>query len=419
MIDTTPLPICRPFDDARLSIARLAIVGPLTLQETLRQIGVIAAQTLKVDRVSIWMYSPHRSQIRCVMLYERNRNQFSEGMTLHVADSPEYFSALETRRAVATESAVSDPQTARLKEAYLDPLGITSMLDAPVFVAGAVVGIVCHEQTGAIRHWTTEERDFAASIADAVALRLKSAELADAWRMLNVVRGEAVEARTNAALVNLAAGVAHDFRNLLTIILGNGDLIAANPAVPTNAAEQARQIVAAAERGIALASELTDLARSRTAKPRVVAVGAVVQEALPVLRSSVGPEYPLEFECTAGETRVLIDPHQLERIVMNLTINARDAMPRGGPIRISIRSVAEGVRLEISDRGTGIDPAVVSRIFDPFFTTKPRSRGTGLGLAIVRTFVEQARGSVSVESALGVGTTIRIDLPKATSAPDR
>ena len=149
--------------------------GNSTLRESFQQICRIAAETIEVERVGVWLYSTERDAIRCACLYERSRDTFSDGVTLLVEDFPEYFSALEERKAIPAEAASHDPRTAGLKSAYLDPLGITSLLDAPIFLAGRIVGVVCHEHTGPLREWTTEERDFAGSMADFVALKMKGA----------------------------------------------------------------------------------------------------------------------------------------------------------------------------------------------------------------------------------------------------
>src|SRR5262249_36517847 len=158
---------------------------------------------------------------------------------------------------------------------------------------------------------------------------------------------------------------------------------------------------------------------------RVVCPAEVLTSQLVVLQAAAGERHPISLEVRSAAGRVLIDPHQLERVVLNLVVNARDAMAAGGPIGVVVGAVVarddDGkpgpcVLIAVSDCGIGISPAVLARIFDPFFTTKPRGQGTGVGLAVVYQVVSYAGGFVRVETAVGQGSTFRVYLPQVSSS---
>lgn len=144
------------------------------LQAALRDITQVAAHTLEVERVSVWLYNPDHSGLYCLDLYERSRNCHSQGMEFRAAEYPAYFQALDTERTIAAHDAESDPRTQEFFARYLQPHGINSLLDAPIWLEGGMIGVVCHEQVGPPRHWEPEEQSFAASIADMVSLAIEA-----------------------------------------------------------------------------------------------------------------------------------------------------------------------------------------------------------------------------------------------------
>jgi signal transduction histidine kinase len=406
-------------DDARLAMARLS-PSRIELEEILRRICQISSDALAVERVGIWLFVGERTALSCVTLFERARDQYSGGATLQVADFPSYFEALESRRTIPAESAGHDPRTTELQETYLVPLGIEALLDAPILLDGVVVGVVCHEHVGGPREWSTEERDFAGTVADLVVLKMKGAELEQARRLRQTDAARQAEFRQRSQVAQLAAGVAHDFRNVLAVVIGSADEIRHAAAEQPEIARLAEDTLVAARRGADLAQQLMDLARNQAGNPRVVDPSQALATVLPLLQQSVGGRHQIEF--TRGEPvgRVFVDPTQMERVVLNLVANARDAMAEGGVIHVRLgeKSVSEAVHnghmvmLEVRDSGAGIDPSVLPRIFDPFFTTKARQAGSGLGLAVVKHVVEMAGGRVEVESAPGKGSTFRVLLPR-------
>lgn len=414
----------RPADIARLALLRLRVEDGVTLDAVFHQLTEAAAEVLDVARVGVWLLVNHGRSLRCVDLFERAKKEHATGSTLQVSDFPEYFAALGRRRTLPAELAAADPRTDRLAEAYLAPLGITSLLDAPVFLGGELIGVVCHEHIGPPREWTTEDRDFAGSMADLVALKVRAAELRDARVALIDQQEQLAEARRLDSLTAMAAGVAHDFNNILAVVLSAADMIARDPRAET-VTELARQIREAGERGVSLSQELMSFARPGPTSTRVVCPAEVVSLQLPMLQRMVGSGHPITLDLRSTTGRVLISPDQLERVVLNLVLNARDAMPDGGPIGVTVDTTHDqddnglprrSVLVAVSDVGTGIPADVLPQIFDPFFTTKPRGSGTGLGLAVVHQIVNHAGGFIRVETELGHGTSFRVHLPRVGSS---
>jgi signal transduction histidine kinase len=381
----------------------------------------LAAQVIGVERVGVWVFIDRDSALRCVNLYERSKGEHSSGAILRVADFPVYFSALESRKAVPAEIAATEPWTAELAVKYLQPLGISSMLDAAIMVDGKAVGVVCHEHVGAPREWTTEARDFAGSVADLLALRIQAAEVRDLRAAFLTQESRQQAQDKNASLANLATGIAHDFRNLLTVVLGYGNLLANRADLPNDARRQCKEIALTAERGIAIVGELSEFAQP-AGPPSVLDLGVVTREFLPVLRSAVSSRIELIYKQPAQVGCSFIEKSQYTRLLLNLVVNARDAIPESGTITIRLAPVnvtghpsyvGRFVLLEVIDTGVGMDEATRQRIFDPYFTTK--EQGTGLGLAVVKQVVDRVGGFIRVESEVGRGTTFRVCFPRVSA----
>ncbi|MGH7726734.1 MAG: sensor histidine kinase [Candidatus Eiseniibacteriota bacterium] len=415
------------YEAGRLGLARLRVEGGDSLAKVFQESTELAADTLQVDRVSIWLYADEESRIECKELFERPTREHTRGAHLDRADIPLYFCALEQHRVLPIDDARSDPSTEALTAIYLEPLGIYSMLDAPIFRDGRVVGVVCHEHTGWVRHWTQEDMDFASSVADTVALQYEGADRQEAQAALHAHDAYLAEVQKMEALGRMAAGVAHDFRNLLTVILGHARIILDNPQATESVKDDAGRIRIAADRGVAITRELSAFGKDEpSTTPHAVRVSDVLGKFLDVLRGVAGKRHPITVAAGAAGGWIFINPSQLERVLLNLVVNASDAMPDGGPItlRVSETRVTQGqgapgvyIVLEVRDAGVGMDEATRRRIFEPFFTTKPAGQGTGLGLAIVYRVVEDAGGFVHAESVPGSGTTIRVYLPRV-ARPD-
>jgi signal transduction histidine kinase len=234
------------------------------------------------------------------------------------------------------------------------------------------------------------------------------------------------------AVGRLAGGVAHDFNNLLTAIIGYAELIATRTSSNSLAKQNAELIRKAGEQAAALTRQLLAFSRKQILQPKVIDLNALVVEMERLLRRVIGERFDLQSHPNAANGRVKADPSQLEQVVLNLGVNARDAMPRGGKLIIRTENVTldgtaarqisaslapgDYVMLSVADTGAGMDEETMSHIFEPFFTTKGPGKGTGLGLATVYGIVRQTGGGISVESELGKGSTFCIYLP-VESAP--
>ncbi len=230
---------------------------------------------------------------------------------------------------------------------------------------------------------------------------------------------ELERSRRMEALGRLAGGVAHDFNNLLTAMLGHAALLESAPELSPPSRRSAAQLLASAEQAARMVDQLLALSRTRATTRRTTRPAA----ALAGIDRVVGPLLPeavrLDLDLEDDGTEVMLAPSEVEQIVLNLVLNARDALgDSGGRISVSVHPHAGGTAITVADDGPGMRQEVADRCLEPFFTTKPPSRGSGLGLSIVYGLVDRARGSLAVDSILGAGSTFRISLPTALGSPD-
>ena len=228
------------------------------------------------------------------------------------------------------------------------------------------------------------------------------------------------------AIGQLAAGVAHDFNNIMTIIQGHASLLEREVVMGSNAGESVNEIITASERAATLTRQLLTFSRKQIIQLKVVELNELIRNFSRMLNRLLGEHIALNLHFEPGLPSVKADPGMVEQVIMNLVVNARDAMPHGGQVHISTRPVAieaggrrgqpgsKFICLTVADNGAGMDADTMSRIFEPFFTTKEVGKGSGLGLATVYGIVEQHNGWVEVESTVGKGTVFRVYLPVAT-----
>lgn len=211
----------------------------------------------------------------------------------------------------------------------------------------------------------------------------------------------------------LAGGVAHDFNNILTIVMSNCGLMLAGMAPSDPHHHLVEEIEQAGLRGAALTRQLLIFARHEARKPEILEVDEVLRTAAPLLRRLVPESVHIAMDLSAGPARIEADRRHLEQAIMNLVVNARDAMARGGSIQIGTSASESGpVRIMVRDTGHGMTPEVRARIFEPFFSTKPSGTGTGLGLPTVQRIVGESGGEISVESTPGEGARFTITFPR-------
>jgi len=234
-----------------------------------------------------------------------------------------------------------------------------------------------------------------------------------------------LQAQKMEAIGNLAGGVAHDFNNVLTVIRSFSELAVRTTPAGDSRREDLEEIRRAADRGAALVRQLLAFSRRQMLQPQLLGVGQVVAGVEGMLRSLIGEDVRLVTRLADAPRRVHADRVQMEQVLLNLAVNARDAMPGGGTLTIETGAAARGadgaagdwVVLRVRDTGHGMTPEVRARVFEPFFTTKPPGRGTGLGLSTVYGIVEQSGGQITLETDPGHGTAFTIHLPSVAAAP--
>jgi PAS domain S-box-containing protein len=224
------------------------------------------------------------------------------------------------------------------------------------------------------------------------------------------------QAHKMEAMGQLAGGVAHDFNNILTVIHSSAELAAEELMTdPARAGRDLREITIAAQRAASLTKQLLAFSRRNARAPVVLDLNVRLRGCETLLSRLLPPAIPLVLVLDEREPSITIDPNELEQVVMNLVVNARDAMAEGGTIVVETRVAGEHVQLSVTDQGMGMDAATQQRIFEPFFTTKPVGKGTGLGLATVYGILEESGATIDVSSAVGAGTTFRITFALAAS----
>jgi signal transduction histidine kinase/PAS domain-containing protein/ActR/RegA family two-component response regulator len=414
------------------ALQQLALSAKPNLPTALDEITMVAAKTLDVERVGIWVYADERTAMICEHMCigggTRDGAEPSGGGgtrdgaagRLEAAQFPEYFSALESSRAIAADDALEDPRTRELGPAYLRPNGISSILNVPIWVDGRVAGIICHEHTGEPRHWSIEEQDVATSIADFVSLALQASRR-------NQLEAQLRQSQKMEAIGLLAGGVAHDFNNLLNVILGYADLARSKLPPEHRAATYLARVREATGRAADLTNKLLTFSRKDILKVEPIDLNEVLRDFSRLLDRIVGADVEVVVQTAPEPLVVDADRPQIDQLLLNLCTNARQAMPAGGRLSIGLgrrrlgaeeaksRGLAEGVEFAeilVSDTGVGMDEEVISRLWEPFFTTK--DSGTGLGLAVVYGVVEQHHGFITVDSELGRGSTFQIHLPPST-----
>ena len=399
------------------------LIGGSDLGAAFRAIDEMAAEALRVRETGIWLSA--EGVVRAADRFDRETGEHSSGQEIPTNSVPVFFTALNTEGLIAAADAEHDPRTAELVGHPLCFPQVTSRLAAPVRAGGRLLGVMNHSHTGEPRRWSAEEQAFAASVADLVALALESAER-------NRLENQLAQAQKMDSIGRMAGGVAHDFNNLLTAMLGNLEFAKAGLSASDPMLAELEEIEKAARRATELTRQLLTFARRQVVQPVVVDLNALTRGAGKLLRRLIGEDVELVMLMDDQPTTVRIDPSQFEQVIVNLAVNARDAMPSGGRLTLETRQVVldtafanshpgavpgRFVQLAVSDTGIGMDRETQRRLFEPFFTTKGPGQGTGLGLAICYGIVRQAGGNIWVYSEPGRGSTFKVHLPLMEGAP--
>jgi PAS domain S-box-containing protein len=293
-----------------------------------------------------------------------------------------------------------------------EEVGLRRRKNGTQFWANSVVAPL-HDARGKLQGYSNITRDITERKQSEAALEAKEKELQ--------------EARKVGAIGRLANGVAHDLTNLLTGISGMAQDLYEETPVDDSKRDDLMQIVKAARRGSNLTKQLLAVGRGSGSPPKVININHVIVDLSPILRRMVGHDIELKLALSPSGGNIKIDPTQLEQILINLVLNARDAMPHGGQIRIETYRILPGgaqsdpsrawgpnptMALVVSDNGIGMNDEICSHIFEPFYTTKSQDKGSGLGLTTVLGIVRQNNGDISVESKPGQGSSFKVVFPE-------
>src|SRR6202008_1291368 len=272
-----------------------------------------------------------------------------------------------------------------------------------------------------------------AALEEEVSQRRKAEAMVKRFQEIEATESQVRQAQKMEAIGQLTGGVAHDFNNILTVITGTieilGDAVKDRP----HLALIANMISAAAARGADLTKHLLAFSRRQPLQPRSTDVNALAIDAERLLRPTLGEDIEIESMLAHDLAPALIDPSQLSTAILNLALNARDAMPSGGKLTLETRNVVLDdhyarlnievrpgyyVMIAVSDTGVGIPGKLLDKVFEPFFTTKDAGKGSGLGLSMVYGFVKQSDGHIKIYSEEGHGTSVKLYLPRAAGAPE-
>jgi PAS domain S-box-containing protein len=391
-------------------------------QLLLDQVPKVAVEALQVDTCVVFLLEPNRLEFRVASGVSLLPGEDAGHTVANRPDTSPGFVLAEGKPVVVDDYA--SERRFRVPQIYLDA-GLASGLAVPLSDRGRAVGALTVRSRQAQRFGEDEVR-FLESLSSLLATSLQRAQTEE--QLSHAQRLESVG--------QLTGGIAHDFNNLLTVISGNLQVLEELPAVAGDgvASQMAGAAMRATKRAAELTGKLLAFSRRQVLQPIRVDVSALLNSLTSMLRRTLDQRIETKLNTQADCPPCLADPGQLETALLNIAINARDAMPEGGTLSFSCRSipaVPPGLRDElpdasenayvaiaISDTGGGMSEGVKERAFEPFFTTKEVGRGTGLGLSTVYGFAKQSRGAVVLESTVGVGTTVTLYLPRLREVQD-
>jgi PAS domain S-box-containing protein len=385
------------------------------------------AQVFDVPQAAATLLNEQKTIAVVVAEYLTEGRTAAWGQRIPVENNPSFQYLLTLKAPLSVDDAQNDPRLGPTHE-LMRQRGTISLLLLPLVIGGEVIGSL-ELDTIEPRHFSTEEVGLAWSVADQVSGALARAQLDQEHRQLE---DQFRQSQKMEAIGRLAGGMAHDFNNLLTVITGYSELLLHRHFDSNDPRyKDIEQIYKAAEQAAALTRQLLAFSRQQMIRPKVLDLNVIITDIKEMLRRLISEDIDLIIEPDPDLGYVKVDPGQIEQIIMNLVVNACDAMPQGGQLTIKTTNIdldkdyagryiglkpGSHVILTINDTGAGMDAETQSHIFEPFFTTK--DKGTGLGLATVYGIVQQNKGHISVSSNPGKGTTFTIYLPRIDQATE-
>ncbi len=394
----------------------------------------IAASTLDIERCGIWLLEDNWEKIRCTDMFSSSRSQHYADISFTCKKYPELLKSIKSTRLIKADDAYNAREISELREVYLEPNSIRSVLLSTIILKGKIAGIVTFEHPGSIRTWEDDECGFAIIFADHVARILSDVEK-------SILESQLIQSQKMESIGTLVGGIAHDFNNLLGGIVGSLSLLKYNYrnmddeeflkylGVMENASGRATDLV----------KQLLTVARKQDLSMSPVDLNNAIGHIVKISKNTFDKSVEINYHNYSEPAITNADPIQIEQVLLNLCINAYHAMtimrgenePGGGTLTIGIKKIhpdeafhdlhpgAPGDdywNISIEDTGIGMAPKTLERIFEPFFTTKKNTqvKGSGLGLTMVYNIIRDHGGFIDVQSEPGSGSVFNVYLPVYT-----
>jgi PAS domain S-box-containing protein len=408
----------REYNAVVLALAETEAMLGDTISGALRHFTEAAARTLRVGRASVWLFNADHSVLHCQDMFESEAHESGNRPELRASDYPAYFRALEVAQIIAAHNALTDPRTSEFGDVYLMPNRITSMLDAPLRIRGAIVGVFCNEQIETPRTWTQEEQNFAVSVASLISLALETHERKRAEE--EALAARAVAESANRAKSAFLANMSHEIRTPMNAIIGMTEL-ALDTLLTREQREYLDLVKKSADSLLTLINEILDFSKIESGKFDLEIVEfplrETVNDAIEIMAPRVSQQ-GLELACRIAPDvpdNLRGDPVRLRQILLNLIGNGIK-FTESGEVVVDVERDAtlpahDRVRLhiQVKDTGIGIPVEKQAMIFAPFTqadsSTTRKYGGTGLGLTISSRLVELMGGRIWVDSKPGMGST--------------
>lgn len=425
-----------------LALSKSETIDAGDLASAFKSVTETVSRALQVSRASIWLYNPDKSAIDCVDLFQselaKSIDPHSSGLKLEAKTFPAYFSYLTEERTLGANDAHTDKATSEFSEVYLKPLGINSMLDAPIRLKGQMIGVICSEHVGEHRVWTKDEKTFAGNVADILARAFQAHERLEAQRsliamnekleslvktrteQLEALHVKTVQSAKLVALGEMAGGVAHEINTPLSLILILADQMQDHLGDDAKIEETKKSAELISQTVLRISKIIKGLREfARDGSKAVMENSSLVDVAEQTLqlcsqRMSVSAIDFKFIKPADSDISVLCRSVEISQVMLNLLNNAFDAVhEQTDPwIRLEMKASDGSVSFEVSNSGPTIPLSVQAKLFQPFFTTKPPGKGTGLGLSISKGIVDQHHGKFFVDQSSQY-TKFVVELPRA------
>jgi signal transduction histidine kinase len=392
------------------------------LETAFKVITEKAANALKVERVSVWLFNSDRTKLQCINLYERSNQNHSAGLERNLADYLIYFKALASTHSITVTDTRTDPRVQELWDELLEPKNIVSLIDTDLWVRGKVVGTVLYEQIDTPRIWELSEQNFISSIAEFVVLTLEACDRKRAESALREAK-EAVKV-ANRAKSTFLANISHDLRNPLSSILGITEALQTEVygAVSEEQRQSLNMLESSGKNLLELINQILAFTDTESSKIKLQLAATSISGLCDYSLSFVKPlalqkNIQLRAEIPEELEPIQVDERRISEVFINLLTNAIKFTKEGGEVWIEVQpsSTNEYIFFSVVDTGIGMLSDDLFKLFKPFVQVENastgRSPGTGLGLVMVQKIVELHGGTIHAESQLGKGSRFTVKLP--------